>query len=183
MSVLTHILFSVIIFPEAVNLEWVKNIYKRKELITMKKFLLSIMLACAVTGLLAQSNAFSVTPEVQTQVIQPGTPLKIKFSWTCPAAFAPKAWRLIAYVPNIPGDFALVTGNKVIPHKMKEWSSVFIMNWNWRIPANSVLVKNTAKWPAGDYKMALYILFQGKGKDGKLQTRMISKNILFSLKK
>ena len=57
------------------------------------------------------------------------------------------------------------------------------MDWVWKIPADSVLVKATGKWPAGDYKMALYVIFQGRDKDNKLQTKMVSRNILYTLKR
>ena len=149
----------------------------------MKKIILSVLSACAAVILSAQDKPFSITPDVQTKVIQAGSPLKVKIAWKCPEGYAPKAWRLIAYVPNIPADFAKVTGSKINQHKMKEWSDVVIMNWLWKIPADAVLEKDTAKWPAGDYRMVLYITFQGKDKDGRLQTKMASENIFFTIVK
>ena len=149
----------------------------------MKRTIIIIALLCIFFGMYGKDNSFELKPEVVTSVIQPGAPLKIKFGWKCPEGYTPKAWRLIAYVPNVPANFAEVTGSKIIPHKSKEWSTVFIMNWIWKIPADNILIKETEKWPAGDYKMDLYILFQAKDKNNKVQSKMIRENVLFSLKK
>ena len=149
----------------------------------MIRFIIASALFCAILGLSGKDRTFEISPEVQEKVIPAGSPLKIKLTWKCPEGYAPKAWRLIAYVPNVPSDFAKITGNKITPNKLKEWSTVFIMDWVWKIPADSVLVKNTKTWPAGDYKMALYVIFQGRDKNNKLQTRMVSRNILYTLKR
>ena len=149
----------------------------------MKRVIFVLALFCAFSGLSGKDRIFEIRPEVQAKVIPAGSPLKIKLAWKCPEGYTPKAWRLIAYVPNVPSDFAKITGNKITPNKLKEWSTVFIMDWVWKIPADSVLVKATGKWPAGDYKMALYVIFQGRDKDNKLQTKMVSRNILYTLKR
>ncbi len=148
----------------------------------MKNLLLGLALLCTVFAF-GNDKEFALTPTVVANVVKVGEPVKIKIAYKCPEGYTAKAWRLVAYVPNIPSNFAEVTGNKVIPHKMKEWSSVFIMNWDWKVPADNILVKDTAKWPAGDYRMALYVLFQAKDKDNKVITKMINENILFTLKK
>lgn len=148
----------------------------------MKNLLLGLVLLCTVFAF-GNDKEFTLTPTVVANVVKVGEPVKIKIAYKCPEGYTAKAWRLVAYVPNIPSNFAEVTGNKVIPHKMKEWSSVFIMNWDWKVPADNILVKDTAKWPAGDYRMALYVLFQAKDKDNKVITKMINENILFTLKK
>ncbi len=149
----------------------------------MIRFIIASVLLCAAWGSSGQEKAFELQPEIQTKVIQPGSPLRIKLGWKCPEGYAPKAWRLVAYVPNLPSDFAKVTGNRITPNKLKEWSTVFIMDWVWKIPADSVLVKATGKWPAGDYKMALYIIFETRDANNKIRNKMISKNILFTLKR
>ena len=149
----------------------------------MKRIIFTAALFCAIFGSSGQDKTFEIKPEVQERVIPAGSSLKIKLNWKCPEGYVPKAWRLIAYVPNVPSGFAKVTGHKITPNKLKEWSTVFIMDWVWKIPADSILVKNTKTWPAGDYKMALYVIFQGRDKDNKLQTKMVSKNILYTLKR
>ncbi|MBR4663364.1 MAG: hypothetical protein IKO93_05775 [Lentisphaeria bacterium] len=149
----------------------------------MKKLIAAAALFCVLSGSYAKDGTFSINPDVQSKVIEAGAPLKIKLNWNCPAGYMPKAWRLVAYVPNLPSSFVQVTGNKVTPNKLKEWSTVFIMDWRWMIPADGMLVKTTAKWPSGDYKMALYVIFQARDKDNKVKSKMISKNILFTLKR
>ena len=149
----------------------------------MKKTIISFVFFFAVCGLFGKDAEFVLQPEVLTKIVQPGAPLKMTFKCTCPEGYVPKAWRLVAYVPNIPSNFAQVTGNKITPHKMKEWSSVFIMNWIWKIPADKVLEISTAKWPEGDYKMSLYILLETRDAQNKIKNKMIAENILFTIKK
>ena len=175
------------------NLEWVNMLLKmlygrklpRKKYggSVMKRMIIGLIMCCAVFGLYGKDAAFSLQPAAVPSVIQAGTPLKIKLAWKCPEGYVPKAWRLVAYVPNLPSDFAKVTGNKITPHKMKEWSSVFIMNWIWKIPADYVLVKDTKNWPAGDYRMSLYIMFEARDKNNKVISKMVNENILFTLKR
>ena len=149
----------------------------------MKKIIFVSALLCAIFGSFGQDRTFEIRPEVLEKVIPAGSPLKIKLNWKCPEGYVPKAWRLVAYVPNVPSVFAKATGARITPDKLKEWSTVFIMDWVWKIPADSILVKNTKTWPAGDYKMALDIIFQARDKNNKLQTKMVSRNILYTLKR
>lgn len=192
---MTIALFYVIICLEYNNVEWVNMLFydiifqqknqKNKNTggYAMKKIIICFALIFAGCCLFGKDAGFTLKPEVLTKVVQPGSPLKMTFKWTCPEGYVPKAWRLVAYVPNIPSDFAKVTGNKITPHKMKEWSSVFIMNWIWKIPADKVLEISTAKWPEGDYKMALYILLEARDAQNKVKNKMIAENILFTIKK
>ena len=149
----------------------------------MKKIVAAVVLFASLFGVYGQDKAFELKPEVLTKVVDAGSPLKMTFKVTAPKEYVPRAWRLVAYVPNIPANFSQVTGCKVIPHKMKEWSSVFIMNWIWQIPADKVLEISTAKWPEGDYKMALYILLEARDAQNKVKNKMIAENILFTIKK
>ena len=156
---------------------------KIKELFSMKKRIAAFLaLFCAFAVLHGKEQTFILDPEVQPMVIQKGSPLKIQLRWNAPAGYKPKAWRLVAYVPNVPADFVKATGSKVTANKLKEWSSVFIMNWIWKIPADNILIKETLRWPSGDYKMALYILFESRDKNKKVKNKMIAQNILFTLK-
>lgn len=149
----------------------------------MKKMIVVLLaLFCAFTTLHGKEKTFVLSPEVQPMVIQRGTPLQIRLRWQAPDGYKPKAWRLVAYVPNVPADFVKATGSKVTANKLKEWSSVFIMNWIWKIPADNILIKETLRWPSGDYKMALYILFESRDKNKKVKNKMIAQNILFTLK-
>lgn len=149
----------------------------------MKKTILAVTLFCAFLGLYGKGKAFEFKPEVLTKVIKPGEQLKIKLNCKAPANYTPRAWRLVAYVPNVPNDFAKATGGKITPNKLKQWSTVHVMNWIWHVPADKTIVKSTAKWPAGDYKMACYIILQEKDKNNKIQTKMLSAEVLFMLKK
>ena len=148
----------------------------------MKRIIVVLALFSAVIGLYGKDKAFELKPEVLTKVVDAGSPLKMTFKVTAPKEYVPRAWRLVAYVPNIPANFSQVTGCKVIPHKMKEWSSVHVMAWDWKVPADKILVKDTAKWPKGDYRMALYILLEAKDANNKVKHKYLNENVLFTLK-
>ena len=148
----------------------------------MKKIVAAVVLFASLFGVYGQDKTFELKPEVLTKVLDAGSPLKMTFKVTAPKEYVPRAWRLVAYVPNIPANFSQVTGCKVIPHKMKEWSSVTVMAWDWSMPADKILVKDTAKWPKGDYRMALYILLEAKGADNKLKHKYLNENVLFTVK-
>ncbi|OQA85968.1 MAG: hypothetical protein BWY31_01587 [Lentisphaerae bacterium ADurb.Bin242] len=148
----------------------------------MKNILLTCLCAAGL-ALNATEKTFSMNAVPAEKIFQVNAPLKVKLESSCPDGYSVKAWRLVAYVPNIPNNFSSVTGAKVNPNKLKEWSTVTIMAWNWEIPGDGILVKSTDKWPEGDYKMSLFILFTGKTPDGKkLPDKMLSQDILFTLK-
>ena len=70
----------------------------------MKKTIISFVFFFAVCGLFGKDAEFVLQPEVLTKIVQPGAPLKMTFKCTCPEGYVPKAWRLVAYVPNIPSN-------------------------------------------------------------------------------
>lgn len=143
-----------------------------------------IVFCVAIPILNATEKCFSMEALPTEKIICGSAPLKIKLSSSCPEGFSVKAWRLVAYVPNVPTDFVPVTGAKVTPDKLREWDTVFIMDWKWEIPSDGIFVKTTDQYPAGDYKMFLYILFAGNTADGeKLPDKMLSQAVLFTIKK
>ena len=151
----------------------------------MRNFWMSLFFFCAAIPVLTVAEGgFSMEAAPVEKVIHVSDPLKIKLSSSCPDGYSARAWRLVAYVPNLPADFVAVTGAKVTPSTLREWDTVFIMNWEWTIPTDGILVKSTDQYPSGDYKMSLYIHFSGKTPDGeKLPDKMISQDVLFTLKK
>ena len=106
--------------------------------------------------------------KVMEKAVKSSLPVTLSIRPETEGDYVARAWRVIAYLPNVPPEFPKEAGFKVNHHAQKEWSTVQIMEWNWNIPASGVLELPTLKWPEGDYGLVLYVLFQGKDKEKKL---------------
>lgn len=148
-----------------------------------KRMSLTALLMLSYTGICAAEKTPVLKINTIDKIVTAPSPVKIKVESGIPATHQARAWRVIAYLPNVPPDFPKQTGFKVNPHKMKEWSTVQIMNWNWNIPASGILELSTMNWPEGDYGLLLYLLCRPKEKTEKLPDLYLNQTFIITVQK
>ena len=130
---------------------------------------------------------FQVETDLQTAAIFPvGAEIKFKASLTYPDSYTFQGSSIYAYLFNLPGNFAVITGKEVKKTYGPKWASVTIEPMVW-LPAAQRLLKehlrsfSTKGWPPGDYSLTLSCFLQGKNRDEKLPDKYIVARMLFSL--
>lgn len=146
--------------------------------------LLSLIAACF--AFIAVSAAdFSVELTKQTETAAPGQPIELELDLKCPEGYRPGAWILTAFRDGVPEEFpkALDLEKKFSKAKRPEWSycNIFV-RWfakNDNTMQKKLSFKTTDKWPVGDYRFSVQVLFRKKGAKDKY----ISTKLLFTLEK
>ena len=146
--------------------------------------ILSIIAAVFSFCILSAAD-FSVEVTKITETAAPGKPIEIEVDLKCPEGYRPGAWILTAFRNGVPAEFpaALNLESKFSKSKNPQWSYCNIFTKWFRKSDNSLQKKltipTTDKWPEGDYKFTVQILFRKSGAKDKY----MSKKILFTLEK
>ena len=128
---------------------------------------------------------FSVEVTKITETAAPGKPIEMEVTLACPDGYRPAAWVLTAFRNGVPAEFpaALNLESKFSKSKNPQWSYCNIFTKWFRKSDNSLqkklVITTTDKWPEGDYKFTVQIIFRKSGAKDKY----MSKIILFTLEK
>ena len=144
---------------------------------------LIMVLLLSYSGSYAVEKTSGLQIKTVDKIVTSPSPVKIKIESGIPDTHQVRAWRVIAYLPNVPPEFPKQTGFKINPHKMKEWSTVQIMNWEWNIPVSMILELPTTNWTEGDYGLVLYLLCRPRGKKGNLPDLYLNQPFTITVRK
>ena len=145
------------------------------------KFLSLFAAFFAICVVSAADFSFEITK--QTETAAPGKPIELEVDLKCPEGYRPGAWIVTAFRNGVPDEFpkALNLEKKFSKAKRPQWSYCNLTT-KWFAKSDNSMQKKLAivttdKWPAGDYKLTVQILFRKKGAKDKY----ISQKILFTL--
>ena len=159
----------------------------------MKPLLAVLFVFVAIaTPLLAQEkdpSSFGAKSTLEGKtVFKFGETISFKIECNYPDTYLFCGWNVFAYLKNIPEDFCKTLNLKPDIAQDPQWSSVQFQPYQWLPAAQRTRKKmvcsfSTEKWPAGDYRLSISLLFQGKEGSKKLPDVYREKNIVFTLEK
>ncbi len=121
------------------------------------------------SGMIASAKDFSIRVQQEKDNITPGGDIPVRVLMEYPPEYQPCAWLLTAFQPDVPEEFLKALGlmEKLSRAARPEWRYVnFSTTW---FPAaeraakeKRITLRTTEKWPPGDYRIVLRILFRRK---------------------
>ncbi|MBQ9336005.1 MAG: hypothetical protein IJS14_01750 [Lentisphaeria bacterium] len=150
------------------------------------KFISALLLLFAAHGLMAAD--FSVEADYSVKNTEPGKTIPVTLKLKCPEGYRPAAWIITVFRPDVPSAFpeALGLEKKFSKAKRPEWSYCQL-SVKWFLAKDMTMTKEvrietTPKWPCGDYRLLIQVLFRKKGATAKAD-KYISAPVLFTLEK
>ena len=144
--------------------------------------------ACFAVAAIAVADEFKVGAALPDgQIHKAGAEIRVAYDWKCPDGYVMAAWKIGAYIPSLPYQFADKTGVKVSVSKDPKWSSVMLVPWKWLDTKKRESMKSleaafgTAGWPKGDYRLQVTLLFRKKDAPDVKTDKYVSANFVFSL--
>ncbi|MBE6405278.1 MAG: hypothetical protein E7040_04580 [Lentisphaerae bacterium] len=156
----------------------------------MKKLLLIALALVAAFACFAQGAKkkpkveFKVTLIGEKTVFKPGDVIQFKMEFKAPENYRHAAWVALAYVKNVPADFA-----KAIKKEVKgkaPYQNVHFMKYQW-LPNDGkkeyIGKFSTANFPEGDYNISVTGLFREKPKANIKTDVYQGADLIFSIEK
>lgn len=129
--------------------------------------------------------------EVQTNlpraaIFPAGTEIPFTLLLRFPDTYSFQGFSVMAYLFNLPGNFAETLGKTVNTKYGAKWASVALEPMLWLPAEQRKLNKqqgslSTKGWPPGDYSITVSCFFQGSDKKEKLPDKYVVGNLIFSL--
>jgi hypothetical protein len=146
----------------------------------------AFFLLLSLTPLFAQG--FKISIEAEKNNISPGEALQLKIPMQYEDAYQPRAWIVTFYESDVPQEFldALDLRAKLSKATRPEWRYVnYSTSW---LPANKrdskeleAKIVTSDKWPAGDYRCKISVLFRQKGAADPKTDKYIASSFSFTL--
>ena len=151
----------------------------------MKKIISAVLLLFAVRGIMAAD--FTVEADYTVKNTAPGNAIPVTLKLKCPEGYRPAAWIATVFRPDVPSAFpaALDLEKRFSKAKRPEWSYCQL-SVKWFLPKDTAMTKEvkietTPKWPCGDYRIRLQVLFRLKSGATAKTDKYVAAQILFTL--
>jgi hypothetical protein len=144
----------------------------------MKKVFWTFFLCSFVTYAAEKKEIKIIKAELENEkkIIAQKEKFNITITYEVPDEFILSAWAVIGYQPEVPKKCAGVF--KCKKNSNPRWNSYRLQDWRWDKETEKVSVNtwkktftiDTARWPEGDYRFILQLLFRSKDKAGNKDT-------------
>lgn len=139
-------------------------------------------------GMTAWPKDFSVRVEQERDNISSGGVISVRIFTECPQEYLPSACLLTVFQPDVPEEFlkALELTEKLSRAARPEWRYVNLSTLWFPVleriaKEQKVSIRTTDKWPAGDYRIVLRILFRRKASPSVGTDKYIGAPVSFTI--
>lgn len=153
---------------------------------SISALVVSIFLTLSFVPLFGQ--AFKVNIEAEKNNVTPGETIQLKIPLQYEDTYQPRAWIVTFYETDVPQEFldALDLRAKLSKAARPEWRYVnFSTSWLSADKRDSkelaAKIITTDKWPAGDYRCKISVLFRQKGAADPKTDKYIASSFSFTL--
>ena len=136
----------------------------------------------------AFANEFSLQLAPEKDNVLVGESIPITLTLAYPPEYEPCAWILTFFESNVPKEFleALNLTEKLSKAARPEWRYVnYSTSWFPKgkrdFQEKTIQIKTTDKWPAGDYKSLIQILYRNKTAPSTTTDKYISQSFSFTV--
>ena len=153
----------------------------------MKKILTLVALLSTLISFGQTTGPFSLKTALdgEKNCFKAGEAIPFKMEWKCPEGYRMAGWKALAYVKNVPADFAKNLNLKV-NGKDPKWQSVPFHKWIWYRKGkekNTDSFKTSEQWPEGDYRISITVIFRKTDKPETKTDRYLGSTVEFSIEK